>query len=86
MEALSCVGKHLPHTLEPMTLHKMMIKIVYDVLEKHAGNKTRAANELGITPRTLRSWVRCNDELSHYRVAAAKRVPKKQPGVVKRWT
>jgi DNA-binding NtrC family response regulator len=34
------------------------MKAVMDALERHRGNKTRAAAELGITRQTLGTWLK----------------------------
>lgn len=40
-----------------MTLREIFQKAVGDALRKHKGNRVRAAEELGVSVRSMRNWI-----------------------------
>jgi DNA-binding NtrC family response regulator len=48
------------------------MKAVLEALERHRGNKTRAAAELGITRQTLSTWIK--NEASGTKQGSVKRI------------
>ena len=49
------MGEKLPGLKIPMKLEEGSKYLILKTLEKYNGNKTRAAEALGITPRTIRN-------------------------------
>ena len=65
-DALPIQAAHLPANLgarqlrttlravtAPMTLRDMEMQAIHDALDRHAGNKSKAADELGVSLKTL---------------------------------
>ncbi|HTB34736.1 MAG TPA: helix-turn-helix domain-containing protein, partial [bacterium] len=42
----------------PVTQRQMKLKLFQDALSRNAGNKSKAAKELGITRQTLSTWLK----------------------------
>lgn len=49
------------------TLHYFMLRFVRRCLRRHQGNRTKAARELGVSVRCVRTWISKFDELSEFR-------------------
>ncbi len=48
-------------------LHDTLLKLVHDALKRNDGNRTDAANELGVTVRCIRYWIAKYDELQEFK-------------------